>query len=143
MGGKRASKSELFLMELIFSILFFSITSAVCVSLFVNARLTSIQSSQLTAASLQAQSAAESFKASSADLEDTAQLLNAAQTPEGNLQVFYDKDWKPTSPEAAVYLLELIPDDTDQPLHCATIHVSQLGNEDSPLFSLTVTEYVR
>lgn len=48
MGGKRASKSELFLMELIFSILFFSIASAVCVTLFVHARLTSVESTQLT-----------------------------------------------------------------------------------------------
>ena len=62
MGGKRASKSELFLMELIFSILFFSIASAVCVTLFVHARLTSIESTQLTTATLQAQSAAETFK---------------------------------------------------------------------------------
>lgn len=89
MGGKRASKSELFLMELIFSILFFSIASAVCVTLFVHARLTSIESTQLTAATLQAQSAAETFKSVNADLDQAADLLNAQQTPEGSLQIFY------------------------------------------------------
>ena len=144
MGGKRASKSELFLMELIFSILFFSIASAVCVTLFVHARLTSIESTQLTAATLQAQSAAETFKSVNADLDQVADLLNAQQTSEGSLQILYDQNWNPVSePDSASYLLTLTPDDpspdSDQ-LCSAQIQVSKQGES---IYELTVTQYVR
>ena len=141
MGGKRASKSELFLMELIFSILFFSIASAVCVTLFVHARLTS---TQLTTATLQAQSAAETFKSVNADLDQAADLLNAQQTPEGSLQILYDQNWNPVSePDSASYLLTLTPDDPSpdsNQLCSAQIQVSKQGES---IYELTVTQYVR
>ena len=50
MAVNRMSRSGLFLLELIIAILFFAVTSAVCVNLFVQAHLTSAESSNLTAA---------------------------------------------------------------------------------------------
>ena len=56
------SASSLFLIELIIAIGFFAVASAVCLQLFVRARLVSIQSADLSRATLAAQSAAEAVR---------------------------------------------------------------------------------
>ena len=68
------SASSLFLIELIIAIGFFAVASAVCLQLFVRARLVSIQSADLSRATLAAQSAAEAFRGGggSADRRMTA-----------------------------------------------------------------------
>ena len=43
---QKSSRSALFLMELIFSILFFALASAVCVQLFVKAHLLSVSTQE-------------------------------------------------------------------------------------------------
>ena len=47
MKGTPAKRSSLFLLELIIAILFFSLTSAVCVQIFVRAHLISRQTQEL------------------------------------------------------------------------------------------------
>jgi hypothetical protein len=61
MQTKNSSKSGIFLMELILSILFFSIAAAVCVKLFVTAHRLSDQSVNLNHAVAMAESIAEAF----------------------------------------------------------------------------------
>ena len=61
MQTKNSSKSGIFLMELILSILFFSIAAAVCVKLFVTAHQLSDQSVNLNHAVAMAESIAEAF----------------------------------------------------------------------------------
>ena len=61
MQTKNSSKSGIFLMELILSILFFSIAAAVCVKLFVTAHRLSDQSVNLNHAVAMAESSAEAF----------------------------------------------------------------------------------
>ena len=61
MQTKNSSKSGIFLMELILSILFFSIAAAVCVKLFVTAHRLSDQSVNLHHAVAMAESIAEAF----------------------------------------------------------------------------------
>ncbi len=61
MQTKNSSKSGIFLMELILSILFFSIAAAVCVKLFVTAHRLSDQSVNLNHAVSMAESIAEAF----------------------------------------------------------------------------------
>lgn len=61
MQTKNSSKSGIFLMELILSILFFSIAAAVCVKLFVTAHRLSDQSVNLNHAVAMAESVAEAF----------------------------------------------------------------------------------
>lgn len=61
MQTKNSSKSGIFLMELILSILFFSIAAAVCVKLFVTAHRLSGQSVNLNHAVAMAESIAEAF----------------------------------------------------------------------------------
>lgn len=50
MKGTPAKRSSLFLLELIIAILFFSLTSAVCVQIFVRAHLISRQTQELNMA---------------------------------------------------------------------------------------------
>ena len=59
MAVHKTSRSGLFLLELMIVILFFAVTSAVCVNLFVQAHLTSTAGGELTAATREVQSAAE------------------------------------------------------------------------------------
>ena len=89
MAVNRMSRSGLFLLELIIAILFFAVTSAVCVNLFVQAHLTSAESSKLTAAAREVQSAAELVKAADGDLEKLAAQLDATASP-GRLDLCFD-----------------------------------------------------
>lgn len=137
MGIKRTSKSGLFLLELVLGILFFSLASAVCVSLFVNARLTSARSRDLTEAMLQAQTVAESYRSVDGDMERLAQLLDAQQQ-EDVLCLFYDKDWNPASDSNyARYTLWIRSEDHGR-LDSAEILVTK---GESDLFSLSVKQY--
>lgn len=61
MGNKASSRSGLFLMELIISILFFSLAGAVCVRLFVSSHITSQNSVELNYALEWSQNVAEVF----------------------------------------------------------------------------------
>ena len=61
MQTKNSSKSGIFLMELILSILFFSIAAAVCVKLFVTAHRLSDQRENINHAVSMAESIAEAF----------------------------------------------------------------------------------
>ena len=90
------SRSSLFLMELIIAILFFSLTGAVCIQLFVKAHLISRSTIELNHAIVQAQNLAEIWL--SAD---------AAEQP---APLYFDDDWNPctqASSEAAGYTAAL------------------------------------
>ncbi len=62
------SKSGLFLIELIISILFFSLGSIVCIQMFVASYVTAEDSARLTSAVVAAQSAAEIYKSGGSEL---------------------------------------------------------------------------
>src|SRR5665648_831922 len=63
MSKKNHAKSELFLMEFIVVILFFSLCTAICISAFVKANHISEESKLLNGAMILAQSTAEGIKA--------------------------------------------------------------------------------
>lgn len=107
MAVNRMSRSGLFLLELIIAILFFAVTSAVCVNLFVQAHLTSAESSKLTAAAREVQSAAELVKAADGDLEKLAVQLDATASP-GRLDLCFDNDWNRTDAKSAVYTVTVL-----------------------------------
>jgi len=100
------SASSLFLIELIIAIGFFAVASAVCLQLFVRARLVSIQSADLSRATLAAQSAAEAFRGCGGSLEKASALLGG-QEDDGALTVWYGPDWNPCGRENAAYRLTL------------------------------------
>ena len=71
---ERARTSSLFLMDLILAILFFSITSAVCVQFFVKSHILSQESKALTLAVNECSAIAETCKTTK-DLSDAEELL--------------------------------------------------------------------
>ena len=90
-------KSSLFLMELIFTILFFALASAVCMQLFARAHTLQTDTEDLNQSLLLAQSAAEAFESTGGDLNAFAEIF-----PEGALgasgtcfTVFYQADGSP------------------------------------------------
>lgn len=64
-------------MELLIAILVFSFTTAICMRIFVHAKLTADYAGNLSIAVTAAQNAAECYKASGGNLIRTADILNA------------------------------------------------------------------
>lgn len=84
---RQARKSNLFLMELIIAILFFMLSSAVCISLF-SASLTKTKESEYrNAAVLEAQSIAEIFRNDEGDMSTIIEITSAV--PIGDNQYVY------------------------------------------------------
>lgn len=128
---QRSSRSALFLMELIFSILFFALASAVCVQLFVKAHLLSVNTEELNHALTSAQSAASCLQAKQGDPAATLSLLGA----QGNADaLYYDANWQPCAAADAVYTLQLLPAGQDE---TTNIVVTKLGGT-TPLLTLPV-----
>lgn len=68
-------RTGLFLIELITAILFFALSSAICLRLFAFAHTTTAYNSDMGSAVTAAQNTAECFKAAGGDLGLTAELL--------------------------------------------------------------------
>lgn len=97
-------------------------------------RLVSIQSADLSRATLAAQSAAEAFRGCGGSLEKASALLGG-QEDDGALTVWYGPDWNPCGRENAAYRLTLTRGE-GRPVP-AEILVSRL-EDGSSLFSLGV-----
>ncbi len=98
------NKTSLFLMELIISILFFAISGAVCVQLFVSAYTLSNKSVDINNSVLWTQNISEMFWAKKGNLHDIADyysensivLVSSEDNPEiGTMVMLFDKDWEP------------------------------------------------
>lgn len=84
------SKTPLFLMELILMLLFFSISAVICLQIFAGAKNISEESKRLDYAVIQAQTAAEYWKASHGDLQETAERMGVSAEKDG---FSVCKDW--------------------------------------------------
>lgn len=126
---QKSSRSALFLMELIFSILFFALASAVCVQLFVKAHLLSVSTQELNHALTSAQSAAASLQAKQGDAAAALGVLGG----EGDT-LYYNANWQPCAEAEAAYTLQLLPAAEDE---TTNIVVTKLG-ETAPLLTLPV-----
>ncbi|MCR4902475.1 MAG: hypothetical protein K6A23_06430 [Butyrivibrio sp.] len=99
-------------MEIIIVILFFSISSAVCIQLFTKAHLLSESSVNLDQATMHAQSVAELFWGCSGDIEamsiydnlDSIIISNDENIDVHRMLILFDKDWNiidtPTNDDA-------------------------------------------
>lgn len=139
MSIHKTSKSGLFLLELMIIILFFAITSAVCVQLFVTAHLTDQHSSDLNRAVLEVQSAAECFKEGTTTQELCA-MLGAKLNSDSTISVRYDKEWnRSLTGENCPYTLQI----TNQSLTDGMLSADvSMHKEDDLLFQVTVQRYM-
>ena len=106
------SKSGLFLMELIIAILFFSLTSAVCIRLFAHSHIINRETVNLNNAVTHAQNLAECWYANEGNVKAMQSQLNNGILSDDGMSIFliFDEDWQ--SPESntvsdAFYVAEL------------------------------------
>ena len=105
MKGTPAKRSSLFLLELIIAILFFSLTSAVCVQIFVRAHLISRQTQELNTALEKVSGFSEVFLAGDSFSALLPEDASVSENADGSAEylVFYDKNWQLCSSSDATY----------------------------------------
>lgn len=107
--NKRNSKSSLFLIELIITILFFSLGSAVCVEAFVKAHLISKHAKDVSFASSQASSAASVMKYTDGSFSDFLNYYLDAAQKDTEFLVYYDKKRQPSAKKNSEYTMYVSP----------------------------------
>lgn len=143
------SKSSLFLMELIVSILFFSLASAICIQLFVRSHSISSETINLNNAITQAQNLAEYWYASEGDLHAMQNIMpNSRLSDSGNaLTLCFDQDWQllsaDTDGEKTGYYASLtsLADTADAHLLTAEISVS-ISSSGKVVYTLSLSQHV-
>lgn len=124
MKRKQAKRSEIFLLELIIVILFFCVTAAVCVRLFVKSHIISQDTKNLNMAVNQVTEVAEVFRLG-ADMQEfvSRQFQGYEKGTEGSLYyIYYNENWEPDEKEAAVF--------------CLTVEIQEEGQESYGQFSM-------
>lgn len=110
-AGRRHSGA--FLIELIIVILFFACAGAVCLNLFAAASNTGDRATDLTQATLQAQTVLEQSKASGGDFAQVAAMGGGA-VQDGRLTIYFDSQWQQTSDrDRAAYTLTATTETND------------------------------
>ena len=136
------SRSGLFLMEMIFAILFFSIGCAVCVQLFVRSYNMSTDSRNLNHAVTCAQSVAEAVKGTHAPPEELKAYFPDSEASGDTLQVFYNNNWLTCARSLAVYQMDVVIQ-TDSPFLATQITVWEISDpEAEPIYSLQTQVYL-
>jgi competence protein ComGC len=140
MKAGQASKSSLFLMEMVIALLFFSICSAICIRVFAAASQDTVCSRNLSSASSLCQSAAEVYKACRGNIEKTAEILDGGYKV-GQAKVYYDSDWNITQEQDNAEFVLLIEDDgTEGCVKGARIYAEKCSghNAGECIFSIKV-----
>lgn len=141
-------------MELVIVILFFSLSSAVCVQLFVKAHQLDQETVNLNHSVIWIQNLAESYRAYQGDIDKVAAIYEE-QLPSSSqdLVLYFDSDWNLITDEAhriyTAFSVSLSPNETVPSasshgvLKEAVIHVSDLsGSEPVVLTTQTIDCYV-
>lgn len=134
-------RSSLFLMELIFSILFFSLASAVCMQLFAAASGLSTETSQKSHALMRARNVCDLFQAEAGDLSSVHEKIPASMVSDSSVTVYYDDSWEECSREDASFtlFLEVLTTSHDGRLHTGKVTVTNNSGEE--LVSLDASSY--
>ena len=128
--------SRLFLMELIFAILFFSLGSAVCVQAFAKAHLISVEARDLAFASSTVSSAASVVRFSGGEPEPFRMYFPEAVSDEnGALQVWYGEDFVPCGEDEAVYVLRV---ETKQEGVAEDAHICMYNGDGGLIYELSL-----
>ncbi|HOO28467.1 MAG TPA: hypothetical protein PLU43_08375 [Lachnospiraceae bacterium] len=141
MNKQPKSKTSLFLMELIITILFFSIAGAVCMQLFVKAHTISEKTKELNHAVTAAQGFAEVMRGTDGSIESILAVYpDAIQGSDTFFEVFYDQDFQPCEPENAVYVsdITLLPNGAIQNMEIRIVKLSDYEE----IYSLNATKYM-
>lgn len=128
-------KPNLFLIELMISVLFFALCSAVCLSLFAKAHLLSVESSDMTHALNMATQAAECIKSNPKELR---YLLMGNQESENLYRIYYDSDWNLIADREGMKYEMIVEINRESPVMKAKITVQK---QDAQIYEIEVKKY--
>ena len=132
------SKSKLFLIELIIIILFFAITSAVCMNILRRGSSIAKKVAELRRVAALCQQAAEIFKGTARDEDVMADMLGASRSKD-ELYIDYGNGFKkPEKDAAAVYRMEISFEEQGD-VKSAVITMSKSQNQ---IYSLEAARYM-
>jgi hypothetical protein len=102
MGKQNASRTGLFLIELILSIFFFIIAAAVVLQLFVNSHFISNKTISINNALLYSQNMSEVFLSDNGNFDSvkdlySSQLVEVPGAPDNIILLLFDKSWIPVN----------------------------------------------
>jgi len=143
------SRSRAFFLELVLDLVVFALCAIISMQVFFEARMTSNQSAALSHMTIEAQIIAETFKAKDGDAEAIALAVRAMNSSSASgsviviekgelITIYYDRDFKLTTKDAASYRIECAIDGSG-PVKIAHITVHDRTKE---IFSLEVRDYV-
>lgn len=135
------SRTSLFLIELIISLLFFSLASAICVKFFVEAHLIGVKTRELNNAVAISQGIAEIMRGTDGSLSGMVSIYpNAIEGDDSYFEVFYDSDFKPCSHEDAYYVSDVTvsPNGAIQNISIKVVRLNDL----SEIYTLEATKYM-
>ena len=124
----RNNGSRIFMTELMFSILFFIIVSAICVQCFVGSYAKSKDAGDMTQAINLASNAAEAYLVSD-DYEGFTD--------------YYDSDWKPADDTNGAYKVTSLVIEPERAGECQSMHVVISTMEDKEIYSLEVEKALK
>ncbi len=101
------SKSNLFLIELIIAVLFFSLAAAVCIQMFALGHSINKSNEEKEHAIVSCISLAEAFEAADGDAGAAAEYFPESQMTGNVITLYFDESWLATSGNEAVYKVSL------------------------------------
>ena len=131
------NKAPLTMMEQVIMLLVFALAAALCLQAFTAADRTSKTYAARDRAATAAQSAAEALKSTGGNYEEAAALLNGF-VYDGELVIYYDKNWRLSDAPQIAYVVTAPVADTALPLLAQTT-VTVTDADLEPLFSLPVS----
>ena len=122
MNNKSKRHSSLFLIELMLSLVFFSLAAGICIQFFVHSHLLSQEATRLNNAVLLSQNVAEEFRATNGEMGETT--------------TYYDRNWQITSKEESRFTqtLRIIEETPD----LITAKIMVYADYSNPIFTLEV-----
>lgn len=139
----RNSSTSLFLMELMISILFFAISGAVCIQLFVKAHTINELSQDKSKAVLIAQDICEYFHHSDGDKQEMLSYYSAYEnTDEDNTYLlFFSQSGNPCSGENTYFIAKLTFKQ-ELSYHILSLEIKN-ANDQTILYSTQLRKYVQ
>lgn len=135
------SKTSLFLMELIITILLFSICGAVCMKLFAASNTLGHKTRELNLSVACAQGYVEVMRGTDGAIDDIMKMYpTAIKGGDGFFEVFYDKDFKECGFDQAIYVSDvtLAPEGAIQNIEVKIVRLSDYEE----IYTLTATKYM-
>lgn len=141
--NNQKSKTSLVLMELIITILFFSLASAVCTQLFVRAHLITKNTRKLNEAINVTQSISEVMKGTDGSLKSVMNYFPNAVGDDDYFVIYYDENFEETEDYENAYYAADVTINHSGNLYTMTVDLLQISDYYDLIYSLKSTKYIR